>query len=164
MVRKIIVGIGVTLVVMTLYMAVGHATEYVYTEDDIKLIARVVYAEAHSESFDGKVAVAEVVMNRYESGQFGGSLTRITRPKQFCRASVRTVSRPKNAALYAECLDAVQYAIDNWVLPENTYYFQRANRAHWKGRPSIIRYDTIGRHTFYTAGEAVMNSEEEARG
>ena len=164
MVRKIIVGIGVTVVVLVLYTAVGHAADRVYTEDDTELIARVVYAEARGESFEGKVAVAEVVMARYESGEFGDSLTRITRRSQFCKASAKTVSKPKNAAVYAECLAAVQYAIDNEVLPDNAYYFQRANRAHWRGRPSIIRYTTIGDHTFYTAGEAVTNDEEEARG
>ena len=164
MVKKIIVGIGVTVIVMALYTAVGHASECVYTDDDIEIIARVVYAEARGELFEGKVAVAEVVMARYESGEFGDCLTHITRRSQFCKASVKTVSKPRNAAVYAECLAAVQYAIDNEVLPDNAYYFQRANRPHWRGRPSIIRYTTIGEHTFYTAGEAVTNDEEEARG
>ncbi len=135
----------------------GQANETVeYTESEISIIARVIFAEAQGESWEGKCAVGEVVLNRYESGLYGKTLTYVTRKKQFCKATERTVKKKKNAAVYAECYRAALYVIENRTLPSNTYYFQKANRKHWGGRPKIMRYGRIGKHTFYTLGEPVL--------
>lgn len=123
-----------------------------YTEKEKKLIARVVSGEANGESFDGKVAVAEVVLNRVESGKFGKTVKSVVNAKnQF------SVGSTYNAI----CMAAVEHAIKNRSLPSNTYYFQRANRKHWQRRPSIKRYCTIGAHTFYTQGEPEETNYEQ---
>ena len=154
--KKILITIIMTLCTLMAYTVTAQAAETKeYTDKDIALIARVVYAEGRGESVEGKRAIAETVMNRYESGLFGKTLKHITRRSQFCKASVKTVSKKKNAAVYAECVEAVAYAITTRTLPSNTYYFQKANRKHWGGRKQIIRYCTIEKHTFYTLGEAV---------
>jgi N-acetylmuramoyl-L-alanine amidase len=137
-------------------LADGEEEEITYTEEDLAIVARVIFAESRSESWEGKVAVGEVVFNRFESGAYGDTLTRVTRKSQFSKASVRTVNKKRNADLYNECFAAALYASTERSLPSNTYYFQRRNRAHWYRRPSIIRYTTIGRHTFYTLGDAIL--------
>lgn len=121
-----------------------------YTKAEMKLIARVVYGESRGESFEGKVAVAEVVLNRVESGRFGKSVKRVVNARhQFAVSSKYNES----------CMEAVEYAIENRTLPKNTYYFQRANRKYWGKSRSIKRYCTIGAHTFYTLGGAEIGGD-----
>lgn len=107
-----------------------------YTDDEKKMIARVVYAEARGESFEGKVAVAQVILNRYESGKFGKSIESVVYSKhQFA------VGRRYDYA----CMEAVEYAIDNSPYPKNMYYFQKSKRKNWHGK----YFDRIGNHSFY---------------
>ena len=42
-----------------------------YTEDEVRLICRVVETETYQCDFDSKVNIANVVLNRIESGEFG---------------------------------------------------------------------------------------------
>lgn len=112
-----------------------------YTEAEKKMIAKVVYAEARGECFDGQVAVAQVVINRYESGKFGASVKRIVYGKyQFA------VSKRYSKA----CMKAVEYAIDNMPYPDNMYFFQVSKRKHWR---NFVYYNRIGNHSFYCGKE-----------
>jgi len=45
-----------------------------YPEEDIELLARLVYAEAKGETYKGKVAVAATVLNRVENNSFPGTI------------------------------------------------------------------------------------------
>lgn len=55
-----------------------------YTEDEIRLICRVVETETYQCDFDSKVNVANVVLNRIESGEFGETVEEIiTTENQF---------------------------------------------------------------------------------
>lgn len=138
---KILIAITIALAIVCAALCVYTHTAYAktYGKADIKLIARVVYAEARNQPFLGKMAVALTVINRYESGEYGKSLTYITRRSQFCK------SRRTNKT----CIRAVKLAIANRLLPSNCYYFQRSKRAVWRSRPRIKKYCRIGNHTFY---------------
>jgi N-acetylmuramoyl-L-alanine amidase len=116
------------------------APAYVYSEQEKAYIARVVYAEARGETFEGKVAVAAVVLNRFESGQFGSTVKRVV----FARNQF-AVSRRYND----ECMIAVMAAIDQRdAFPDDMYYFQASKRKHWR---SFEYYTRIGNHSFYCA-------------
>ncbi len=139
-------------------MATTTASAKTYTQKEINTISRVVYAESLNQPFLGKAAVAQVVINRYESGKYGKSLDYITRRSQFAKTGT-WILKTKNKgskALFKKCVDAVNYAIKNRFLPANTYNFQRANRKYWGGSKKIIKYCTIGAHTFYTHGKPVF--------
>ncbi len=119
------------------------------TNAEIQLIARVVYAEARGEPFLGKVAVANVVLNRYESGRFGKTVTRVVRQRhQFC------VARRTNQA----CRDAVLILIRNnlRLLPPNVYYFKRSAK-RWR---NFKRYCKIARHNFFAQGKPVPDTNK----
>lgn len=133
---------------LLILLVINTAYAKTYSNEDIKLIARVVEGEAKNQPFLGKAAVALTVINRYESGKYGNSLTRITRRSQFYKA--RKASKAS--------IMAVKWAIENRILPINTFYFQRSKRAIWSGRPSIKRYTRIGNHTFYTLNDPSMPS------
>ena len=55
-----------------------------YTEDEVRLICRVVETETYQCDFDSKVNIANVVLNRIESGEFGETVEDvITTESQF---------------------------------------------------------------------------------
>ena len=55
-----------------------------YTEDEVRLICRVVETETYQCDFDSKVNIANVVLNRIESGEFGETVEEvITTGSQF---------------------------------------------------------------------------------
>ncbi|MCK9480040.1 MAG: cell wall hydrolase [Firmicutes bacterium] len=111
-----------------------------YTEAEKILIARVVYAEARGECFDGQVAVAQVVINRVESGKYGKSVKRVVYAKhQFA------VGKKYND----QNMQAVEYAIANRDYPDNMYFFRRSKSKTWYDFDYYIR---IGNHSFYTRG------------
>lgn len=107
-----------------------------YSDEEKEMIAYVVYAEARGERFEGMVAVAQVIINRYESGKFGKSIENVVYSHhQFA------VSKRYNDV----CMDAVEYAAGNMPYPKNMYYFQKSKRKSWYG----AYFDRIGNHTFY---------------
>lgn len=55
----------------------------VYTSDDIYLMQRCIETETFEQSFDSKVNVASVILNRIECGEFGDSVNDIITPGQF---------------------------------------------------------------------------------
>lgn len=121
-------------------------TDYNISLADRELIARVVYGEARGEPFLGKVAVANVVINRYESGLFGKTIRIVVRkPHQFALA------RRTNQ----ECRNAVNYLLDNnlHLLPVNTYYFKRSPK-RWR---AFTTYCRIEHHSFFTQGIPVID-------
>ena len=112
---------------------------YQYSEDEKKLIARVVYAESRGERWEGRVAVAQVVINRFESGKFGNSVRRVVFAKnQFA------VSSKYND----ESMQAVEAVIEEKEHPENMFYFQVSRRKKWR---NFVYYDRIGNHNFFCA-------------
>ncbi len=112
-------------------------TEREYTDREKEMIAYVVYAEARGERFEGKVAVAQVVINRFESGRFGKSVKKVV----YARSQF-AVSKRYNKS----CMDAVEHAIENRPHPENMYYFQVSKRKKWR---NFVYYRRIGNHSFY---------------
>ena len=135
---------------------------YVSTTEKIKqldCLTRNIYWEAASEPFEGKVAVAQVTMNRLESGRFGSSVCgviyqkNIIYEKVICQFSwvcetthkVKPVYQP----LWAESeLVAKKVLLENFRLPSLThaiYYHADYVSPGWK-KPKI---DKIGHHIFY---------------
>ena len=128
----------------TVYAASSNNTKHKYTEKEIILIARVVYAESRGEPFLGKVAVAQVVMNRFEAG-YGKTVASVVFARhQFC------VSRKTNS----ECIRAVRSALIKKILPKNTYFFRTSRSTHW--RKGMYYYKRIGHHSFFTLGKAIL--------
>ena len=135
---------------------------YVSAEDKLKqldCLTRNIYWEAASEPFEGKVAVAQVTMNRLASGRFGDSVCGVIYQKnvfyervicQFswvCESTHKT--RPIHQPLWAESeLVAKKVLLENFRLPSlkgALYYHADYVSPGWQ-KPKI---DKIGRHIFY---------------
>ena len=58
------------------------------SDEEVWLLACIIDWEAGSESYEGKLAVANVVLNRVKSGKWGSSITSVIyAPKQFSGVS-----------------------------------------------------------------------------
>ena len=90
------------------------------TAEEKQLLAKLVWAEARSESPEGQQAVAEVVLNRMVYGGFGHTLKGVIYAEgQFCSAPYLEEAEPNQAQF-----EAVEGAIYGpYVLPEGVVYF-----------------------------------------
>ena len=122
-------------------------------------LAKNIYYEAGSEPFEGKVAVAQVTINRADSGQFSGDICRVIYQKnivyekvlcQFSWVCDRVAdSRPVNKAVYDESMAvAKKVLLEGFRLPSLTqalYFHGDYINPGWK-REKVAK---IGRHIFY---------------
>lgn len=108
------------------------------TAEEFELIARVVYAEANTESIEGQQAVAEVVLNRRAAGNFADSVHDVVyAPGQFSTAPMLERVEPNMRNYTAVWLALYGEAI----LPLDVVYFSRgAENGNVWGR--------IGAHVF----------------
>jgi len=128
-------------------------------ERQLSCLAKNIYHEAGSEPFEGKVAVAQVTLNRANSSQFPGDVCKVIFQKnvfyekvvcQFSWVCDREVSfRPTNRANYNESMIAAQKVLlEDYRLPSlknALYYHADYINPGWK-KEQVAK---IGHHIFY---------------
>lgn len=109
------------------------------------LLAKVVYAEARGEPYNGKVAIAAVVLNRVKSPSFPNTISGVVyQPGAFTAVSDGQI----NLAPDTEALRAARDAM-NGVDPTNGaiyYYNPRVATNKWIRTRRVVT--TIGKHVF----------------
>jgi len=115
---------------------------YAPLDGDLDLLASIIYCEARGESYNGKVAVGAVVLNRVRSGRFPNSIADVIySPGQFSpvlSGKFATVLSAKAAS--AECYQAAQDALDGKTTVGTYLFFRRAG-----SKSGYI----LGNHVFY---------------
>lgn len=129
-------------------------------EKELHCLAQNIYYEAGSESYDGKLAVAQVTVNRAESGKFPDTVCGVVKQKSvlqgrtvcqfswFCSAKAR-IKLPFNSEMYQESLRAArQVLIDGLELVKlkDALYF---HAGHVNPNWGKVRVAKIGNHVFY---------------
>lgn len=111
-----------------------------YTEDEVILICRVVETEAYQCDFDSKVNVANVVLNRIESGEFGETVEEvITSDNQFAYG---------RKAITEDTILAVMYSFEMEDTTNGALYFHSNEKTDkFCGKNYIFSDDAI--HHFY---------------
>jgi spore germination cell wall hydrolase CwlJ-like protein len=139
---------------------------FVSAEDrtrQLKCMTQNIYWEAANEPFEGKVAVAQVTMNRVEDGRFAKDVCGVVYQKNvfydrvvcqfswYCEGTHRV--RPVHPGLWQESEEvAKKVLLEGFRLPsmkEALYYHADYVNPQW-GKPKI---DKIGRHIFYRERE-----------
>ncbi len=65
-----------------------------YSKEDLKLLACLVHSEAGTQSYEGKLAVANIVLNRVKSSKYGGSIKSVIyQPGQFSVAKSGSLAK-----------------------------------------------------------------------
>lgn len=117
----------------------------VNTSSEVDLLARLVRAEAESEPYSGKVAVAEVVLNRVESSQFPNSIHDVIyQSGQFSPVSNGSINRPADS----ESIQAAKQALGSGSNVGDALFFYNPDTAsnHWLD--SKATKAVIGNHVF----------------
>ena len=128
-------------------------------ERQLDCLSKNIYYEAGSEPFEGKVAVAQVTINRAESGQFPKDICQVVYQKNvvyervLCQFSwyceTATMMRPKNTAVFKESeMVARQVLLEGFRLPslKNALYFHATHiNPKWNKEKVAI----IAGHVFY---------------
>lgn len=128
-------------------------------EKQLACLARNIYYEAGNEPFEGKVAVAQVTLNRVDSGLFPADVCRVVYQKNIfyektiCQFSwycdrAATV-RPLSSEVYNESMEvAKKVLLEGFRLPslhDAMYYHADYVNPGWR-KEKIAK---IGRHIFY---------------
>jgi len=125
----------------------------------LECLSRNIYYEAGNQPFEGKVAVAQVTINRSESGQFPSDICKVVYQKNVVYEKVlcqfswycenATMTKPKNTAMFKESeMVARQVLLEGFRLPslKNALYF---HATHINPKWNRERVATIAGHVFY---------------
>ena len=115
------------------------------SKEEFELLARVIYAEARGEDFEGQVAVGAVVLNRVESPYFPNTVREVIyQPGAFTAVNDRQIRLEPDEEAYA----AAQAAL-NGQDPSNGalfYYNPELATDRWIKTRTVVK--TIGNHKF----------------
>jgi len=127
-------------------------------ERHLACLAKNIYFEAGSEPFEGKVAVAQVTLNRAKSGKFPNDICQVVyqksviAEKMVCQFSWHCENGPviKSKERYVESMEvAKKVLLEDFRLPSlnKALYFHAdyIKNPRW-GKPVVAK---IGRHIFY---------------
>lgn len=128
-------------------------------EQQLACLARNIYYEAGTEPFEGKVAVAQVTINRVESGMFPADICKVVYEKNLIYGKVlcqfswycdrAATVRPISNEVYTESMEvAKKVLLEGFRLPglyTAMYYHADYVNPGWR-REKVAK---IGRHIFY---------------
>lgn len=128
-------------------------------QKQLDCLARNIYHEAGYEPFEGKVAVAQVTINRAESGQFPSDICQVVYQKNVIYEKVlcqfswycdsASLKKPMNGPVYYESMEVAKkvllegFRIDS--IKTALYYHADYINPKW-GREKVAK---IGHHIFY---------------
>ena len=127
------------------YNEVGYSSNhYNYNDNEKYMLAQIIQSESGGETYKGKVAVGNVVMNRVLCRSYPGSTIAevLTAPNQF---AYNSNVKPSSAAMTAAS-EILDYEL--WVIPQNIYFFRATSSTdNWGSHAYSL---SIGAHAFYS--------------
>lgn len=129
----------------------GQQNLYI-TQSDVDLMAKLVYAESRGEPFEGKIAVASVVLNRVLNPEFPKSIKDvILQPKAFSCVTGNTIVAYPNQ----DCYNAVYDAISGKDPSNRAIYFYNPELSTCVWMHSAEKNDVvkIGHHVFFKSND-----------
>jgi len=119
-------------------------------DEEMRCLAVAVYYEARGEPLDGQLAVAQVILNRRDSGRFAASICGVVYQRgQFSFTWDKRPDRPASNATWrtAQAI-AVIAATDDWrdIVPDATHFHARRVSPGWR---RMQRVSAVGNHIFY---------------
>lgn len=110
--------------------------------DDETLLAAIIYCEAGNQSYEGKLAVGSVIMNRIRSGRFSSTISSIVYAGgQFTPAYNGSLARALANEISSSCRQAAQEALAGADNVGGALFFNRVSC----GKSGLV----IGGHVFY---------------
>ncbi len=128
----------------------AKSAEEIYAANDLYWLSRIVAAESGAEPFAGKLAVANVVMNRVASPSFPDTVEGVVFDRkyavQFTPVANGTIYREPDV----ESIAAAKLALEGYTISKEILYFlnPRLSTSFWVPQNRPYRM-TIGTHDFY---------------
>lgn len=120
------------------------------TDDDIYLMAQVVYAESRSEPYAGKVAVASVILNRVKDPKFPKTISGvITQKSAFSCVQNGKITVVPDESSYKAVLDALK---GNDPTEKAVFFYNpKIATSRWMKNVKKDNIRTIGNHVFFVS-------------
>ncbi len=117
------------------------------SDEDINLMAAVIYLESGSESYDGQLAVANVIINRLLSGAYGSTIYDVVyAPYQFTVVNSDQMATVLEEGAPSSCVTAATEAAGG----KNNVGSYMCFKPSWNvDTSSLSSYTIIGNHVFY---------------
>ncbi|WP_294190600.1 cell wall hydrolase [uncultured Sphingomonas sp.] len=131
----------------TLAAAVA-AQDAATSDEQLRCLAGAIYFEARGEPLSGQLAVAEVILNRANSGRFAKSACGVvTQPGQFSFVRGGRIPDVAENARWRTAIAVAKVAMkDAWDSDAAKALYFNAGRSPNRG---LVRIAAIGNHTFY---------------
>jgi spore germination cell wall hydrolase CwlJ-like protein len=172
--KVVLIVLGAIAVAWIAYKAITYKLETLKTADEqevstvtasvrdrqLQCLAQNIYHEAGYEPFEGKAAVAQVTLNRAESGKFPNDICKVIYQKNvvydkvlcqfswYCEGKAGV--KPKNNVAYDQSMEAAKKVLlEGFRLPSlktAMYYHADYVNPGWNKE----RVAKIGRHIFYS--------------
>ena len=120
-------------------------------DEQLECLAGAVYFESKGEPLEGQLAVAEVVINRANSGRYPSTYCGVVTQKSqfsFVRGG-RIPAVPRGSAAWAKAVAIAQIAANDLAdsaAKEAMFFHANYVRPSWRG---LKRVATVGNHIFY---------------
>lgn len=121
-----------------------------YTQDDLYWLSRIVHAEAEGESYQGKVAVANTILNRVKHKEYPNTIYGVIFDKKFGvqyspTADGRIYNTPNN-----DSVKAAKSALEGYNNIGNSMYFYNPKKSSGSWIKNNRKfYASIGNHNFH---------------
>jgi cell wall hydrolase len=120
------------------------------TENDIDLMAQVVYAESRGEPYEGKVAVASVILNRLKNANFPMSIDKVIKQNgAFSCVNKGSISIEPDEESYFAVYDALK-GLDP-TCKSLYFYNPEIATCNWMKNIEKSNKKVIGNHIFFIA-------------
>ena len=124
-----------------------QTSAYDVSEDDVYLLACLVCAEAGSEPYEGKLAVANVVLNRLNGGAYGNSISDVIYARgQFTVAASGRLAKVMAQGPNSESITAAESALAG---ENNVPYYSNFRSCSVANYSSYNNYTIIGSQVFF---------------
>lgn len=124
-----------------------------YTQEDLRLLAAIIQAEADNQGDVGRLAVGSVVMNRVKHRQFPNTIYGVVyQSGQFAPASSGRLQLILNQGPNAGCMSAAKRCLEGYRSFDYLFFCTVSYRNKWEasnGRALGDRCQIVGAHYFY---------------
>lgn len=128
----------------------GNNRDLYLKDEDVYLMAQVVYAESQGEPYEGKVAVASVILNRLKSPGFPKTVEGVIKQKDaFSCVTNGKISIVPDSSCYSAVLDALK---GNDPTEKAVFFYNpKTATSSWMNNINKENVKNIGHHVFFVA-------------
>ncbi len=128
-------------------VTITYRSPVTLSDADINLMASVMTLECGAESYEGQLAVANVILNRYLSGAYGSTMSDVCyAPNQFSVVSLPTFQSYVQNGAQASCLQAAREALSGVNNIGSYTQFRPVSNVN---PDNFSSYTIIGNHIFF---------------